>query len=237
MLLRSFAVQGSWNYETLIGTGFAFTILPALRCLYGSKGERLEAAVGRHVDLFNSHPYFVTVAVGAVSRLEADETDGALIQRFKTALRGSLGSLGDRLVWTTWRPLSMLLAVVLLLAGVSWWGAVMAFLIVYNVMHIWVRVYGLRLGVESGLEIGRVLRETPLQGLIDNGARIASVLVGVAVVMAAAPAMRDSVAAVLTLVAVGLGFWLGMGTRRVMIVSLAATAAVALLLGILGYGA
>ena len=30
VLLRSLLVQGSWNYETLIGTGFAFTIVPVL---------------------------------------------------------------------------------------------------------------------------------------------------------------------------------------------------------------
>src|SRR5690606_26959848 len=30
MLARSFAIQGSWNFRSLIGTGFCFVLLPAL---------------------------------------------------------------------------------------------------------------------------------------------------------------------------------------------------------------
>ena len=72
VLLRSLLVQGSWNYETLIGSGFAFAIRPVLRHLHPSDDEAYHAAVDRHVGVFNSHPYFATVAVGAVARLEAD---------------------------------------------------------------------------------------------------------------------------------------------------------------------
>ena len=32
---RTFAVQGSWNYRTMIGGGMAFAILPLLRCRFG----------------------------------------------------------------------------------------------------------------------------------------------------------------------------------------------------------
>ena len=42
MILRSFAVQGSWNYRTLIGAGFAFALLPALRALYGRDPDGIE---------------------------------------------------------------------------------------------------------------------------------------------------------------------------------------------------
>ncbi len=93
LFLRSFSVQGSWNYQTLIGTGFAFLLLPALRRVYRGEEEALREAVARHSELFNSHPYLVTVAAGAVARLEEERTPPEVIRRFKSALRGCLGSL------------------------------------------------------------------------------------------------------------------------------------------------
>jgi mannose/fructose/N-acetylgalactosamine-specific phosphotransferase system component IID len=41
MFLRLLAVQGSWNYETLLGTGIGFAMEPALRYLPGGvDGDR-----------------------------------------------------------------------------------------------------------------------------------------------------------------------------------------------------
>src|SRR5690606_11625323 len=140
MLVRSLAVQGSWNFETLVGAGFAFTLLPALRFIYGRSGPELDAAVSRHADLFNSHPYFATVAVGSVARLEAEKVEPVVVDRFKSALRGSLGSMGDRLVWTCWRPMSVLIGMVLFLLGAAWWVALAVLLIVYNLLHFAVRL-------------------------------------------------------------------------------------------------
>jgi mannose PTS system EIID component len=237
MLLRSFAVQGSWNYETLIGTGFVFALLPALRRVYGERGEELDAAVARHTDLFNSHPYFATVAVGAVAKLEAEGTPPAVIQRFKTALRGSLGSIGDRLVWTSWRPMCSLVAIVLLLLGLSWWVAVLCFLVLYNALHLAIRTFGLDIGLRGGLEVGRVLREAPIQPVIEIASRVGSVLVGVGVILASAPALSDLTIAPLALIAAGAGLVLGMRARRAIIALLVATTVLSLLLGIAGYGA
>jgi PTS system mannose-specific IID component len=237
ILLRSFAVQGSWNYETLIGAGFAFTLLPALRHLYGDTGERLDKAVARHVGLFNSHPYFATVAIGAAAKLEADGAEPVVIDRFKVALRGSLGSLGDRLIWSAWRPMAVMIGLVLLLAGAAWWVAVLSFLVLYNSLHLPVRILGLRIGSETGLELGRVLREAPIQPLIERASQIACALVGLAVVLAAAPTPREPVEALTGGLAVALGLWLGVNTRRVLVAMLGGITIFALLLGLTGYGA
>jgi mannose PTS system EIID component len=237
MLLRSFAVQGSWNYETLIGAGFAFTLLPALRYIHGREGRRLDEAVARHCELFNSHPYVATVAAGAVSRLEADGVQPIVLRRFKAALRGSLGSMGDRLVWTAWRPMAAVLGIVLLLAGASWWLAIAIFLVVYNALHLTLRVLGMRMGSEAGLEVGRALREFPLQPMIDLASRVAAFLTGVAIVLAAAPTVREPFVSAMPLLAVGLGIWLGHRCRRLVIASLVGVAAVGLLIGLIGNGA
>jgi mannose/fructose/N-acetylgalactosamine-specific phosphotransferase system component IID len=48
MFLRSFTIQGSWNYRTLQGSGFAFALMPVLRWVHGENTAALQAAVQRH---------------------------------------------------------------------------------------------------------------------------------------------------------------------------------------------
>lgn len=236
MLLRSFAVQGSWNYETLIGPGFGFTILPALRELHPEDAE-LEMALDRHVELFNSHPYLASVAVGAVAQLEHKGADPAVINRFKTALRGSLGSLGDRLIWSTWRPMSALAGIALIFAGAGWLIAVSLFLIVYNVMHLTVRTLGLRVGLEAGLDVGKRLKALPIQSLIDRASQAACLLAAFTVVLVAAPSFEVPLGAVAVCLSVLAGFFLGFRMRVAMTALVTIVVAIALILGMVGYGA
>jgi PTS system mannose-specific IID component len=184
MLLRSLAVQGSWNYQTLIGTGLAFVLAPALRHVYGADPAKLREAVGRHAELFNAHPYLASLAAGALARLEADGVPPETIGRFKNAIRGSLGSLGDRLVWLMWRPACALLMVGLLLAGAGWWIAVAAFLVSYNALHLWMRSWGLDAGLRDGLQVARALREAPFERLGERAGDAGAVLAGFSAVLA-----------------------------------------------------
>jgi PTS system mannose-specific IID component len=191
MLLRSFAVQGSWNYQTLIGTGLAFVLAPALEAVYAGDPEGLHRALGRHTELFNSHPYLAAVAAGAVARLEADGTPPETVALFKAAVRGSLGTLGDRLVWLMWRPMAVLLGLGLVLAGAAWWVGAAAFLLVFNALHLWMRAWGLRVGLRDGMQIAGTLRAAPFQALGDRAAKVGSALAGFAAALAlAAPGSR-----------------------------------------------
>jgi PTS system mannose-specific IID component len=221
VLLRSLFVQGSWNYETLIGSGFAFAIRPVLRYLHPSDDEAYHAAVDRHVGVFNSHPYFATVAVGAVARLEADGADPRMVERFKSALRGSLGSLGDQLVWSAWRPATLLLGLLLLIAGAPWWVAVLVFLVTYNVLNIGVRIWGWSIGTRSGMEVGKTLRETPIQPLAARIADAGAVLGGFVTVLALARLPPGPTTLGIALAAAAIGILLGARTRQLFIAVLA----------------
>jgi PTS system mannose-specific IID component len=158
VLIRALAVQGSWNYETLTGTGFAFVILPALRRIHGEDRLALEVALRRHEGPFNSHPYLAPLAIGAVIRMEEDGEDPLVIDRFKAALRGSLGTLGDQLVWAGWRPVCLLGALALLLLGAAWWIALLAFLVLYNLGHLGIMYWGLSVGLTEGRGVAERLR-------------------------------------------------------------------------------
>ncbi|HEV2131210.1 MAG TPA: PTS system mannose/fructose/sorbose family transporter subunit IID [Longimicrobiaceae bacterium] len=211
LLLRSFLVQGSWNYQTLIGTGFAFVLLPALRYVFRGDPEALQQAVERHSGLFNSHPYLAGVAAGAVARMEAEGAAAELIGRFKDALRSSLGSIGDQLVWSGWRPAAALLAIALLLTGAPWWLAVVTFLIVYNSLHLWLRVWALDVGIRAGLSVGQALRAAPLQRLAHRATDAGALLAGFCAMLAVAEGGRDQVA--LTTAAAAAVVGVALGTR------------------------
>jgi mannose PTS system EIID component len=235
--LRSFAIQGSWNYRTLQGSGFAFALLPALRFVHRSEPERLREAVRRHTHLFNAHPYLSGVALGAVARLEADGEDPAVIERFKNALRGSLGALGDRLVWAGWRPACVLLALLVLLVTESAAAAVLIFLAVYNAGHLYLRWWGLRIGVDHGKAVGEQLRRAPLLQWHEYIVGAAMFLLGATLPLVAAGGLTESRISsawvAVPLLAAAAGWPLGATARTAALTILAVAGAAGLLLHLL----
>jgi PTS system mannose-specific IID component len=167
MFFRLLAMQGSWNYETLNGTGIGFAMEPALRFLPGGvDGPAYRAALARESRYFNTHPYLAGIAVGALVRAELDGVNPERIERFRTALAGPLGSVGDRLVWASWLPFCSIVAIGVYGAGGSPLGVVGTFLLLYNAGHILLRAWGLRSGLSRGLNVASalgnpVLREGP----------------------------------------------------------------------------
>lgn len=167
MYFRLLAMQGSWNYETLNGTGIGFAMEPALRYLPGGiDGPAYRAALARESRYFNAHPYLAGVAVGALTRAELEGVDPVRIERFRTALAGPLGSVGDRLVWASWLPFCSLVALCVYGAGGSPLDVVGTFLLLYNIGHFLLRAWGLQIGLSRGLNVAsalgnRVLRQGP----------------------------------------------------------------------------
>ncbi|MGH7695193.1 MAG: PTS system mannose/fructose/sorbose family transporter subunit IID [Gemmatimonadaceae bacterium] len=167
MFVRLLAIQGSWNYETLIGTGTGFCVEPALRLLPGGPdGAAYRAALARQSQYFNAHPYMAAVAVGALARAELDGEAPKQIERYRRALCSPLGSLGDRLVWAAWLPFCSLVALGLFGLGAGPLLVVGGFLVLYNVGHFWLMIWGLRVGWREGLRVAPslgtpILRQGP----------------------------------------------------------------------------
>jgi mannose PTS system EIID component len=152
--VRSFLIQGSWNYRTMIGTGFGWAMLPGLRGLFRDRPEAFRDSLIRHTEHFNAHPYLSSVALGATLRLEADGADPETVQRFKTAVRGPLGGLGDSLVWATFLPAVSMAALAVYWLGLPGPAAAAFFLVLYNIGHVGLRAWGFRVGLETGREVG-----------------------------------------------------------------------------------
>ena len=168
IISRLFAVQASWNYEILIGNGIGFCVEPALRLLPGGAGgEAYRSALARQSQYFNAHPYLSSFAVGALARAELEGQPPARIERFRTALCGPLGSVGDRLVWVGLLPACSFASLLLFGLGASPLPCVLTFLLLYNAGHVALRLWGLQMGWEKGLGVAvalghPILREGPV---------------------------------------------------------------------------
>ncbi len=186
MFIRCLAVQGSWNYEILVGNGIGFCVEPALRRLEGGvEGPAYRAALARQSAYFNTHPYLAGLAVGALARAEVERVDPLRIERFRAALCGPLGSVGDRLVWASWLPACSLVGLLLFGAGLSPLGVVLGFLLLYNIGHFGLRDWALRAGWRHGLRVATALGHPVLQHGPRYIGRAAAVLGGLALPMAA----------------------------------------------------
>jgi len=158
-LLRLFAVQGSYNYERMLGVGVGVAEEPLLRDL---AKEKYRPAVARGAHFFNAHPYMAGLAIGAAARAEHDGAAPDQIERLREALCGPLGSLGDRLVWAGWLPFlsGLTLAAIGLGAG---WVAVAGFFFVYNIGHVALRWWALKAGWTHGTRVSVALHHPVLQ--------------------------------------------------------------------------
>lgn len=190
--LRCFAVQGSWNYRSLVAGGLVNAMLPLLRRVYAGDPVRLRAAVERHLEPFNGHPYLCPMAVTALARLEHDGESPERIDRFRAALRAPLGAVGDELVWVTWRPFCLLLSITIFWFSGRPWVAVGVFLLVYNIGHIWLRAWSFRRGWTQGLSVGSGLSDPPWARVTPWVTSLNLLLVGSAVVLVSWLAAPDT---------------------------------------------
>ncbi|MCT3339333.1 PTS system mannose/fructose/sorbose family transporter subunit IID, partial [Lacticaseibacillus paracasei] len=105
---RSTFIQGSWNYERMQNGGWAYTLVPALKRLYHTKEDRA-AALKRHLEFFNTHPYLASPIIGVTMALEEERANGApiddkAIQGVKVGMMGPLAGVGDPVFWFTVKP-------------------------------------------------------------------------------------------------------------------------------------
>jgi mannose/fructose/N-acetylgalactosamine-specific phosphotransferase system component IID len=169
MTFRSLLVQGSWNYKSLLGLGFCYSILPVMRRLFKSDPDQ-RAFIQRHLGFFNAHPYFASWCLGAVAKLEEEAlwkkgTDYRPIAIFKERLAGPLGAIGDELFWNGIKPAAAGLSVWIAVAFD--WIAVPILLVAYNLPHLYIRFRGMRDGYQAGFDIVSVLSLRRFQNVIN----------------------------------------------------------------------
>lgn len=165
VFFRSFLIQAVWNYQSMLSIGFCFALVPVANKLFKDRQKRIEF-YNRHLNFFNAHPYFSSFALGAISRIEEDmviqgNDEYVKVDRLKNALMGPLGAIGDQLVWATLKPASILvclLAVMLIDAYESKIIFLFVLLIVYNIPHLYIRIFGIVKGYQAGYDVYKILK-------------------------------------------------------------------------------
>ena len=178
---RLFVFQGSMNHERLQGLGMAVAIEPLLRDLDGGPGgSRYRAALGRAARFFNTHPYLAGLAIGAVAKAEYSGIPPRQVDRLRTALKGPLGSFGDRMIWAGLLPATAAIGLILL-ATAPPVIAIAGFLLLFNAVHLTVRWWGLRAGWRWGVEVAEALKHPVLQAALRIVGPAAALALGFAI--------------------------------------------------------
>lgn len=165
VFFRTFFIQAVWNFKSLISIGLCFAIIPVAKRLCRTKEEYI-CFLKRHLCFFNSHPYFASYALGSIAKIEEEyaNTPGADVQqieKFKNALIGPLGAIGDQCFWAAVKPASLLIgfsAIALVPELKQKLLFLVVLLILYNVPHLYIRAVGLWKGYSSGYNIYRHLK-------------------------------------------------------------------------------
>ena len=171
--IRSFFLQGSWNYERMQNGGWAFAMIPAIKRLYKTKEEQ-SAALKRHLEFFNTHPYVASPILGVTLALEEERANGApvedvTLQGVKVGMMGPLAGIGDPVFWFTIRPILGALAASLAISG-NILGPIIFFL-GWNIIRMAFTWYTQEFGYKAGSHISEDLSGGLLQD-ITKGASI-----------------------------------------------------------------
>ncbi len=176
-ILRSLLLQGFWNYTKMQNVGMLFIMYPFLKQLYSSSDKFLKRAILRNLENFNTNPVMVPFCIGAVMKQEEvlakvqhnvhifyeQEKEWFII---RSSISTTVASLGDRLFWSTLKPLSLVIAFAVLYlghiyflndvpSGISYLTVAIALvlsLLSYNIPAFITRYKGFTLGYEGNEE-------------------------------------------------------------------------------------
>ncbi|MCH4168768.1 MAG: PTS system mannose/fructose/sorbose family transporter subunit IID [Streptococcaceae bacterium] len=183
VMLRSQFLQGSWNYERMQNGGWVYSMIPALKKLYPGK-EEATAALKRHLEFFNTHPYIASPIIGVTLALEEERANGApiddaAIQGVKVGMMGPLAGVGDPVFWFTIRPILGAIA-----ASLATNGSIIAplfFFVVWNVIRIGFLWFTQEFGYKQGSEITKDLSGGLLQTVTKGASILGMFVMGVLV--------------------------------------------------------
>ena len=173
VMWRTQLLQGSWKYGRMQNGGWCYSLIPAIKKLYTKKDDQI-AALKRHLEFYNTHPYVSAPVTGVVLALEEDRANGApvtdvAIQGVKVGMMGPLAGVGDPVFWFTMRPILGALGASMALTG-SIMGPII-FFVAWNIIRLAVLWYTQEFGYHAGAAITKDV-SGGLLGKVTKGASI-----------------------------------------------------------------
>ncbi len=167
------------NYESMQAIGFLSSFVPILERLYGDKPkEQKVAAMKRHLQFFNSHVNSDALILGVAAAVEesTSEEEKETVVSVKTGLMGPLAGIGDSVLKFTWLPICGSIGASLALGG-NPIGPILMFLL-YNIVNIATKYYGIHLGYEKGMSLLNGSETNILQRLANMANIVGLMVIG-----------------------------------------------------------
>ena len=178
---RSFCHEASYNAERQQALGYAFTLTPLLKKMYGDDPEAMREACARHSEFFNLTVQINNFVVGIVTALEEQNANseekniGPTISAVKSALMGPLAPIGDTFFWGCFRIVAASIGASLALNG-NIMGPIL-FVALFNIPHLLVRWFGLTLGYKLGDNFMSYMAEGGLLQKLTESAYVVGLMV------------------------------------------------------------
>ncbi|EEI85847.1 PTS system, mannose/fructose/sorbose family, IID component [Anaerococcus lactolyticus ATCC 51172] len=187
---RSFALQGAFNYERMQNIGYMYSMLPVIKRVYKDNDVEETRAIQRHLEIFNTTPAVSPFIMGVSAAMEQENSINSdfneeSINAVKASLMGPLAGIGDSIFWGTLRVIAAGIGISFASQGNI--VGPLIFLLLYNIPHILVRVFGLKFGFDLGVNS---LEKIHKNGVMDKLMSVASII-GLTVVGAMVATMLD----------------------------------------------
>lgn len=175
--------QASFNYERIHALAFCVDMIPTIKRVYKTKEEQ-SAALKRHLVFFNTTPAMCGPVIGVTIAMEeakakGEDIDAGTINSLKIGLMGPLAGVGDPLVWGTLRPITAAIGASLALTG-NIAGPIL-FFVLFNIVRLAMKWFGLTYGLKKGLDIVKDLSGNLLQKLTEGATILGLFIMGVLV--------------------------------------------------------
>jgi PTS system mannose-specific IID component len=204
--LGGLALQAAFGPDRRQGLGVGAALAPVARFLPEEARSRFLAC---HLENYNTNPAMTGPLLGALVRLEekgagGDESAVHRAGKLKRGVEGPFASAGDALLWGGMRPGAALWGA---LAGwmTGAWGVVV-FLVLYNVVHLGLRLGGVFWGYQRGASVDEILRSSRFRGLTVGARRLVMTGAGALALLALGP---EGGPGFVGLAGLGLGVFLG----------------------------
>jgi mannose/fructose/N-acetylgalactosamine-specific phosphotransferase system component IID len=162
VFIRTHLMMSVWNFQRMLNIGFVFSLSPIIRVL-GLDQEKSREFYQRHLNFYNSHPYFASVVLGIIIKKEEEllhaspEEQKAKIQAIditKRGFMGPMGALGDSLVWESYRPMigaGLILFILLAIPNTTLaYSGILVYFLLYNLLNEYIRFKGVFEGYQKG---------------------------------------------------------------------------------------
>ncbi|MBN2340239.1 MAG: PTS system mannose/fructose/sorbose family transporter subunit IID [Deltaproteobacteria bacterium] len=140
-------IQSAWTMSSMQSEGFVYCLSPALQKLFPEKKRLLRVVNHYHLPI-NTHPFLVSILAGAILKMESEKKSQREIASFLRNGGSGLAALGDSFFHAVLAFASVVAALLTLI-----WGSVagvIALVLIYNSVHLLIRVSGIFIGFEKG---------------------------------------------------------------------------------------